>query len=88
MYSALAGACTKIIEGIKNIYNNNSRMRGEKMQSLREKSTVQEKEIKMLADMYKRMTPANRFFMVSASGLLLASQSCVEDGAETGKVAV
>ncbi len=56
------------------------------MQSLREKNTVQEKEIKMLADMYRRMTPANRFFMVSASGLLLASQSSVET--EEGKVAV
>ncbi len=59
------------------------------MQPIREKSvenTVQEKEIKILADMYKRMTPANRFFMVSASGLLLASQSNAES--EAGKVAV
>ncbi len=43
-----------------------------------EKTTAQEKEIKILADMYKRMTPANRFLMVSASGLLLASQSSAE----------
>jgi hypothetical protein len=52
---------------------------------LKEKSEttmVQEKEIKILADMYKQMTPANRFFMVSASGLLLASQSSAECGKE------
>lgn len=61
------------------------------MQLLKEKNEatmVQEKEIKILADMYRQMTPANRFFMVSASGLLLASQSSVEAGTEAGKVAV
>ncbi len=53
------------------------------MSEIKDRNTenmVQEKEMKILADMYKRMTPANRFFMVSASGLLLASQSEAEGG--------
>lgn len=43
---------------------------------------VKEEEILELAEMYKKMTPANRFFMVSASGLLLASQSNTEQESE------
>lgn len=42
------------------------------------KDEVRTEEIVRLAEMYKRMTPANRFFMVSASGLLLASQDSGE----------
>ena len=45
------------------------------MKEIKEKNEVKEEEIRELAEMYKQMTPANRFFMVSASGLLLASQS-------------
>ncbi|MCI9026336.1 MAG: hypothetical protein HFG92_18365, partial [Dorea sp.] len=45
------------------------------MKGFEEKNEVRTEDIVMLAEMYKRMTPANRFFMVSASGLLLASQS-------------
>ena len=48
---------------------------GEEMQEIKEKNEVKEEEILELAEMYRKMTPANRFFMVSASGLLLASQS-------------
>lgn len=39
------------------------------------KKEVSTEEILKLAETYKKLTPANRFFMVSASGLLLASQS-------------
>ena len=44
------------------------------MKEPKEKNEVRPEEILELAEMYTRMTPANRFFMVSASGLLLASQ--------------
>lgn len=44
------------------------------MKEPKEKNEVRPEEILKLAEMYKKMTPANRFFMVSASGLLLASQ--------------
>lgn len=43
---------------------------------------VKTEEILELAEMYRQMTPANRFFMVSASGLLLASQSNTEQEPE------
>ena len=55
------------------------------MSEIKDRNTenmVQEKEMKILADMYKKMTPANRFFMVSASGLLLASQSSTYERCE------
>ena len=45
------------------------------MKGFEEKNEVRTEDIVKLAEMYKRMTLANRFFMVSASGLLLASQS-------------
>lgn len=48
------------------------------MQEVKNKNEVKEEEILELAEMYRQMTPANRFFMVSASGLLLASQSNTE----------
>lgn len=48
------------------------------MQEVKEKEKVREEDISKLAEMYRKMTPANRYFMVSASGLLLASQSNVE----------
>ncbi len=48
------------------------------MQEIKKKDEVKEEEILELAEMYRKMTPANRFFMVSASGLLLASQSNAE----------
>lgn len=44
------------------------------MKGIEEREEVRTEDIIKLAEMYKRMTPANRFFMVSASGLLLASQ--------------
>lgn len=47
------------------------------MQKVKEKN-VKEDDISRLAEMYRKMTPANRIFMVSASGLLLASQSSYE----------
>ena len=48
------------------------------MKGFEGKDEVRTEDIIKLAEMYKRMTPANRFFMVSASGLLLASQSSGE----------
>lgn len=48
------------------------------MQEVKNKNEVKEEEILELAEMYRQMTPANRFFMVSASGLLLACQSNTE----------
>lgn len=48
------------------------------MKDVKRNNEVKKEEIQKLADMYRRMTPANRFFMVSASGLLLASQSNAE----------
>ena len=45
------------------------------MQDVKRSNEVKQEEIQKLAEMYRKMTPANRFFMVSASGLLLASQS-------------
>lgn len=45
------------------------------MKEPKERDEVGIEEIIKLAEMYKRMTPVNRFFMVSASGLLLASQN-------------
>ena len=48
------------------------------MQELSVRKTVSEKELRELVEIYKQMTPANRFFLVSASGLLLASQSADE----------
>lgn len=53
------------------------------MKEPKEKNEVRPEEILKLAEMYKRMTPANRFFMVSASGLLLASQD--SEGGEWDK---
>ncbi len=50
------------------------RKRGENMKGPKEREEVRTEDIIKLAEMYKRMTPTNRFFMVSASGLLLASQ--------------
>lgn len=48
------------------------------MQDVKKNDEIKQEEIQKLAEMYKGMTPANRFFMVSASGLLLASQSNAE----------
>lgn len=45
------------------------------MQEEKKENEVSEEDILKLAEMYRKMTPANRYFMVSASGLLLASQS-------------
>lgn len=60
------------------IINANRAKRGDKMKDVKRNNEVKKEEIQKLADMYRRMTPANRFFMVSASGLLLASQSNAE----------
>ena len=48
------------------------------MKGFEGKDEVRTEDIIKLAEMYKRMTPANRFFMVSASRQLLASQSSGE----------
>ena len=54
------------------------------MKGVEGKDEVRTEDIIKLAEMYKRMTPANRFFMVSASGLLLASQSSGEVDRDKG----
>lgn len=48
------------------------------MQGEKKNNEVKREELQKLAEMYRRMTPENRFFMVSASGLLLASQRNTE----------
>nr|WP_302142218.1 hypothetical protein [uncultured Schaedlerella sp.] len=58
------------------------------MQELSVRKTVSEKELRELVGIYKQMTPANRFFLVSASGLLLASQSADEKMVEGKKEVV
>lgn len=52
------------------------------MKEVKEKNEVSMEEVLELAETYKKLTPSNRLFMVSASGLLLASQSNakLEDG--------
>ena len=35
---------------------------------------IEDKELRKITEAYKQMTPANRYFMVSASSMLLASQ--------------
>lgn len=52
------------------------------MQEVKGRNEVKTEEILELAEMYRQMTPANRFFMVSASGLLLASQNNAEQEPE------
>lgn len=39
---------------------------------------IEDKELRKITDAYRRMNPANRYFMVSASSMLLASQSVSE----------
>lgn len=46
------------------------------------KNEVEKGDILKIAEIYKKLTPANRFFMVSASGLLLASQKNEEQKSE------
>lgn len=56
------------------------------MKEIKDEKRVKDEEILELAEMYRKMTPANRFFMVSASGLLLASQSNAEKELEEAAV--
>ena len=46
------------------------------MDQLKERKTteIDDKELGKITEAYKQMTPANRYFMVSASSMLLASQ--------------
>lgn len=39
---------------------------------------IEDKELRKITDAYRRMNPANRCFIVSASSMLLASQSVSE----------
>ncbi len=39
---------------------------------------IEDKELRKITDVYRRMNPANRYFIVSASSMLLASQSVSE----------
>lgn len=35
---------------------------------------IEDKELRKITEAYKQMTPGNRYFMVAASSMLLASQ--------------
>lgn len=50
------------------------------MDQLKERKTteIEDKELRKITDAYRQMTPANRCFIVSASSMLLASQSAPE----------
>lgn len=50
------------------------------MGQLKERKTteIEDKELRKITDAYRRMNPANRCFIVSASSMLLASQSVSE----------
>lgn len=39
---------------------------------------IEDKELRKITEAYKQMTPGNRYFMVAASSMLLASQSVSE----------
>lgn len=63
------------------------------MDQLKERETgrkvpeIEDKELKKITEAYRQMTPINRYFIMSASGMLLASQRAGEEekGKETGK---
>ena len=46
------------------------------MDQIKERKTteIEDKELRKITDAYRRMNPANRCFIVSASSMLLASQ--------------
>lgn len=50
------------------------------MDQIKERKTteIEDKELRKITDAYRRMNPANRCFIVSASSMLLASQSVSE----------
>ena len=39
---------------------------------------IEDKELRKITEAYKQMTPGNRYYMVAASSMLLASQSVSE----------
>ena len=40
---------------------------------------IEDKELRKITEAYKQMTPTNRYFMVSASSMLLASQETEQE---------
>lgn len=46
------------------------------MEAIKEKNKteIDEKELRKITEAYRRMNPANRYFIASASSMLLASQ--------------
>lgn len=44
----------------------------------RKTTEIEDKELRKITDAYRRMNPANRCFIVSASSMLLASQGVSE----------
>lgn len=50
------------------------------MDQIKERKTteIEDKELRKITDAYRRMNPANRCFIVSASSMLLASQDVEE----------
>lgn len=53
----------------------------------RKATEIEDRELKKITEAYRQMTPTNRYFIMSASGMLLASQRAGEEekGKETGK---
>lgn len=40
---------------------------------------IEDKELRKITEAYKQMTPGNRYFMVAASSMLLASQETEQE---------
>ena len=59
------------------------------MDQLKERKApeIEDGDLEKITEAYRQMTPTNRYFIMSASGMLLASQRAGEEekGQETGK---
>lgn len=45
----------------------------------RTEEKIETKELKKIAEIYRAMNPTNRYLIMSASGMLLASQKAAEE---------
>ena len=52
----------------------------------RPEEKIETKELKKIAAIYKEMNPTNRYLIMSASGMLLASQKAAEEGGDTDEL--
>lgn len=48
----------------------------------RPEKEIETKELKKIAEIYRAMNPTNRYLIMSASGMLLASQKAAEEEQE------